>query len=238
MNSLKKFYNLFLKNPYSLKSYIKYITGSSPRNLKLYEQALKHSSISKKSTSNNERLEFLGDSVLSTIIADYIFKKYPYKDEGFLTEMRSKIVSREQLNTIGFDMGLVEYIDYEQKIDIKKSDLLGNCLEAFIGAFFLDQGYTKTEYFIIKKLLGHHIDVKHIEKSEHNFKGRLIEWCQQTKKEYEFKAVGIQKTRGGTLYTIAIIVDGEEIAKEKNFGKKNTEKLVAEKAYNKLKIGL
>ncbi|MBS1974756.1 MAG: ribonuclease III, partial [Bacteroidetes bacterium] len=137
----------------SFKKQLKNILGFAPGKTVLYRTALTHRSLKDKSDENNERLEYLGDAVLSAVIADFLFKKYPYKEEGFLTEMRSKMVNRNQLNDIAVKMGLKK-ISYFNKFDssLKMSQIFGNTLEAVVGAIYLDKGFIKTNQWVLERI--------------------------------------------------------------------------------------
>lgn len=143
-----------------LKKSVKYLIGENPTNLQIYRLAFLHSSASKESISksykeSNERLEFLGDSVLGMVTASYLFKKFPFKDEGFLTEIRSRMVSRESLNLLGRKIGLDKIIEHENqnRAALSRSSMYGDAMEAFVGAIYLDKGFAFAQKFIIKKLL-------------------------------------------------------------------------------------
>ncbi len=221
---------------------IKQITGIAPLNLSCYKQSLRHHSIASKihnsgSKDSNERLEFLGDAVLNSVIAEYLFKKYPYKDEGFLTELRSKIVSRVSLNDLALKIGLSELVEYDRKsmqnINVRNS-IFGNALEAFIGAIFLDKGFKKSKYFIIEKLLRLHIDVDKLQQTEKNFKGRLIEYTQKSGMNLDFKldelAHGKQK-----IFKVSVIVNKKVFGEAEHTNKKQAEQQASEKALELLK---
>ncbi len=221
---------------------IKQITGIAPLNLSCYKQSLRHHSIASKihnsgSKDSNERLEFLGDAVLNSVIAEYLFKKYPYKDEGFLTELRSKIVSRVSLNDLALRIGLSELVEYDRKsmqnINVRNS-IFGNALEAFIGAIFLDKGFKKSKYFIIEKLLRLHIDVDKLQQTEKNFKGRLIEYTQKSGMNLDFNvdelAHGKQK-----IFKVSVIVNKKVFGEAEHTNKKQAEQQASEKAIELLK---
>lgn len=183
----------FFKNLFSFKSasaFDKQITdmlGIQPGNIQLYRNALSHRSVKETPDENNERLEFLGDAVLSAIVADYLFKRYPYKGEGFLTEMRSKMVNRQQLNDIALKMGLRKLTFYN-KFDnaLKGSQIFGNTLEALIGAVYLDKGYDKTKTWILKQIIIPHLFLEDLELIDINLKNKLIGWANKNGKTITF----------------------------------------------------
>ncbi len=221
---------------------IKQITGITPLNLSCYKQSLRHHSIASKihnsgSKDSNERLEFLGDAILNSVIAEYLFKKYPYKDEGFLTELRSKIVSRVSLNDLALKIGLSELVEYDRKsmqnINVRNS-IFGNALEAFIGAIFLDKGFKKSKYFIIEKLLRLHIDVDKLQQTEKNFKGRLIEYTQKSGMNLDFKVDEL--THGKQkIFKVSVIVNKKVFGEAEHTNKKQAEQQASEKALELLR---
>src|ERR1700704_3391106 len=170
---------LFFRNIFSSKSdrdlrrQLRNVLGLAPVKLNLYKTALSHRSIREGADENNERLEFLGDAVLSAIVAHYLFMRYPYKEEGFLTEMRSKMVNRNQLNDIAVKMGLKK-ITFYNKFDnsLKISQIFGNTLEAVVGAVYLDKGYKKTQHWVEKYIILPHLFTDDLEGLEINIKNK------------------------------------------------------------------
>ncbi len=222
---------------------ITHISGISPANIKCYIQALRHHSVSSTihengSKDSNERLEFLGDAVLNTVIAEYLFKKYPFKSEGFLTEMRSKIVSRESLNELALKLGLNHLVVYDRRaLGVNnKNTIFGNALEAFIGAIFLDAGFYAAKKFITQRLLAH-LDIDKIQHTEKNFKGKLIEWAQKNSHSIEFESMeemsGKQK-----IYTVSVVINKETKGSAEHISKKKAEQMASEKAADLLGIAL
>lgn len=242
MITLVSFIKYYFSSNRVLFNKIRQITGIIPSNLSCYQQSLRHHSIASKihnsgSKNSNERLEYLGDAVLNSVIAEYLFKKYPYKDEGFLTELRSKIVSRVSLNDLALKIGLSELVEYDKKsmqnINVRNS-IFGNALEAFIGAIFLDRGFQKSKYFIIEKLLRHHIDVDKLQQTEKNFKGRLIEHTQKAGISLDFKITellhGKQK-----IFRVEILINKKTLGSAEHTNKKQAEQQASEKALDVLK---
>ncbi|KAA8475567.1 ribonuclease III [Arcticibacter tournemirensis] len=222
---------------------LKNLLGFVPGNVTLYRMAFRHRSVAillKNGTKNsNERLEFLGDAVLGSVIAEELFKLYPYKTEGFLTEMRSKIVSRANLNQLARKLGLGELIEYDNRIvnfPTKQSSLLGDAFEALIGAIYLDKGYNFTRDFIINRIIKPHVDILMLEKTESNFKSKLIEWCQREGKDITFELIENEEGESSKLFTISVLIDGENKGVGRDYNKKNAEKLAAEKACEALGI--
>jgi ribonuclease-3 len=167
------------------------VLGFYPNDITIYEEALLHKSSSVEDANghyhNNERLEFLGDAILDAVIADLVYKKFPAYNEGFLTDIRSKIVKRETLDKVATQLGLHRLIISSTRLKSQKNHILGNALEAFIGAVYLDQGYRKTGRFIEKKIIEPYINIDVLVKKEVNFKSKLLEWCQKHKVKLDFE---------------------------------------------------
>jgi ribonuclease-3 len=220
-------------------SRLKDLTGFSPSNIELYHMAFRHSSNAEEVYDSNERLEFLGDAILGAVIAIYLFKKFPYKDEGYLTDIRSKMVSRSQLNTIGHKMGIDQFITFNSSDPLlNKKSLGGNALEALVGAVYLDKGFRQTEQFIIKKIVKPFLDIAEIEISEFNYKSKLLEWAQKSGKTLTFSVKNHSRQRHRSLYKIAALIDGEEFGHGEDINKKNAEKIAARNAFESLKISV
>ena len=209
--------------------------GFVPGDISLYKTALSHRSVREGADENNERLEFLGDAVLSSIIAHYLFRKYPYKGEGFLTEMRSKMVNRQKLNEIALKMGLKK-ITFYNKADnaLKISQIFGNTLEALIGAVFLDKGYKKTKQWVEEYIIMPHLFADDLESIEINIKNKLYGWANKNGKSVEFVTLDEKLENGRRLFTIASTVDGQIVAQAKGFNKKDAGYLAAQLAVEKL----
>ena len=211
------------------------VLGFTPSELSLYTTALSHRSVREGADENNERLEFLGDAVLSSIVAHYLFKKYPYKGEGFLTEMRSKMVNRQQLNDIGIKMGLKKITIYnKQDNSLKISQIFGNTLEALIGAVYLDRGYKKTQKWVEKYMISTHMFIDDLEGIEINIKNKLYGWANKNGKLLEFETLGEKFENGRRLFTIGATIDGELLAEGKGYNKKDASQIAAQLAVEKL----
>ncbi|MDR0763759.1 MAG: ribonuclease III [Bacteroidales bacterium] len=220
----------------NLRLSIKRILGFRPDNIHLYQQAFFHRSAGKRNILglklNNERLEYLGDSILSAVVASYLFRRYPNKNEGFLTEMRSKIVSRESLNKIGRKMHLSELITTSSQPHDMFSHLNGDAVEALLGAIFLDKGYRFTEEIIIKHLLAHYIDIDEVERREWNFKGKLIDWGQHNRQSIAFHTLSVIPLNGHKrLYRVGVTIDGKHTFVGESHSIKSAEQAAAETAY-------
>ena len=209
--------------------------GIRPGNLQLYRSALSHRSVKETPDENNERLEFLGDAVLSAVVADYLFKLYPYKGEGFLTEMRSKMVNRQQLNDIALKMGLRKLTFYN-KFDnaLKGSQIFGNTLEALIGAVYLDKGYPKTQSWILKQIVIPHLFMEDLEVIDINLKNKLIGWANKNGKTITFEMADEKLEGNRRVFTMNAVLDGEIFAQGKAGNKKDASQIAAQDAIEKL----
>jgi len=215
----------------SFKKQLKNVLGFSPDNISLYKTALTHRSVRENADENNERLEYLGDAVLSALVADYLFMRYPYKEEGFLTEMRSKMVNRQQLNEIALRMGLKKITLYNKSDgSLKISQIFGNTLEALVGAIYLDRGYKKTAKWVTERIILPHMFIDDLELLEINHKNKLYGWANKNGKVLEFETVEERVENGRRLFTIAAVVDGKNIAEGKAFNKKDASQIAAQMA--------
>lgn len=231
------------KNP-KLKG-LKSLLGFKPSNMALYEQAFRHNSyvnpgnVQVDGVQSNERLEYLGDAVLDLVVAELLFMTYPTKGEGFLTETRSKIVSREKLADLAIKMGLDEMIQYGKGLGKNKQvmrSLAGNALEALIGAIYLDKGYNFTKNLVIKKILKNYLDMNELVQVEVNFKSRLIEWTQKQKKDVEFVMVEEKINGRHKTYVMEVRIEGENMGRGEDFSKKKAEQLAARIACERLNV--
>ncbi len=234
MQFLKAFFENDKKKK-EFKKQLRNVLGFSPVDVSLYQTALSHRSVREGADENNERLEFLGDAVLSSTIAHYLFRKYPYKGEGFLTEMRSKMVNRQKLNEIALKMGLKK-ITFYNKFDnaLKISQIFGNTLEALIGAVYLDKGYKKTQQWVEKYIIFPHLFTDDLEGIEINIKNKLYGWANKNGKLLAFDTMDEKVENGRRLFTIAAMVDGEVIAQAKGYNKKDASQVAAHLAVEKL----
>ncbi len=240
---LLNLYKLYFSSNKDFVRKLKNILGFVPGNVTLYKMAFRHRSVAKVlkngSRSSNERLEFLGDAILGAVIAELLFKIYPYKEEGFLTEMRSKIVNRANLNQLARKMGFDQLIVFDVKtvnVQSKHHSMLGDAFEALIGAVYLDKGYNFTKNLLLKRIIKPYVDVHTLEMTETNFKSKLIEWCQRHGKDITFEMVENGEGENAKLFTIHAIIDSENRGIGRDYNKKNAEKLAAEKACESLSI--
>ena len=232
------FTNIFYsKQEREFRKQLRNVLGFTPKKLILYKTALSHRSVREGTDENNERLEFLGDAILSTIVAHYLFMRYPYKEEGFLTEMRSKMVNRNQLNDIAVKIGLKK-ITLFNRFDnsLKISQIFGNTLEALVGAVYLDRGYDKTQKWVARQIINPHLFMQDLENLDINQKNKLYGWANKNGKNLEFETLEERMENGRRLFTIAAKVDGVVIAEAKAYNKKDASQAAAQIAVEKLKL--
>lgn len=185
---------------------------------------------------NNERLEYLGDAILDAVMAEFLFKKYPMHDEGFLTQMRSKMVNRKTLNKISADMGLDVFLR-QRGLNRISQTMMGNTFEAFIGATYLDMGYVKTRRFIIRRILKKYLDVHELETLNDNYKSTLLEYCQKNQKNISYEVLEQVKTKSNReKFKVAVILNDEQYAEAEDFNKKSAEQNASKMALIRLGI--
>ena len=218
-----------------LSEFIKNIFGFYPRNIALYQLAFTHKSASGSTVGefrlSNERLEYLGDAILSAVVADYLFRIFPTKAEGFLTEMRSRIVSRASLNKLSQKLGFEQVIHYSHDNHSNFKSLGGNTFEAFVGALYLDRGYNFTKHILLNRIIKVHIDLDQLEQTDVNFKSKLLEWSQKEKHRVVFKIVNEKTSNHGRLYQVVAVIDDQEYAQGADYSIKGSEQLAAEKTW-------
>ncbi|MFZ9499227.1 MAG: ribonuclease III family protein [Bacteroidia bacterium] len=233
-----------------LQKRLRTLTGLRIRNASLYELAFTHPLVHGQKTlsfhSTNQRLEFLGDAVLDLVVADYLFRKFPFKQEGFLTEMRSKVVNGEFLDRLGRQLGLdailketsirlsedPEHAQKSKHLDrqLNSKGSVADAFEAFVGALYLDIGLIATRRWIENAILDHRIDWEELEQSGINPKSRLLEWAQKHRAKYRMDCDESETSNNGgkaTLYTITLWVNGQAVATAQNFNKRKAEQEAA-----------
>ncbi len=235
---IRKFYNYYFSSDRQFARSIAGIVGFTPSNLQIFIQAFSHkSAVDPKlhTVTSNERLEYLGDSVLSTIVAEYLFQKYPNSDEGFLTKMRSKIVKRKTLNRIADDMGIDVVLQENNDTRLSES-MKGNALEALVGAIYLEKGFNVTKRIVINKILRRHLNIQDLEEQDDNYKSQLLEFCQKNGSEIDYRVLERFKMENRDRFKIAVFLDGKEIATGEDFNKKSAEQNASFKAMKTLGI--
>lgn len=236
IKAFRRFYNFYLSPEKDFVRRLRRLLGFTPAYLSVFKLAFQHKSNNQDADpnkpyggQNNERLEFLGDAVLGTIVAEYLYKKYPLGDEGFLTKMRSKIVKRNSLNDIGFNMGLDELLSTYNNVRIAKS-MLGNAVEALVGAVYVEQGYRKTTNFVVRQMLRNYVDVERLETFDDNYKSQLLEHCQKKGQRVDYSVVKRFKQDKRDRFKVAVLVDGNRLAVGEDFNKKSAEQIASKRA--------
>jgi ribonuclease-3 len=214
---------------------IEKIIGFKPLQLENYKKAFTHRSSNRLDENGNaisyERLEFLGDAMLSSVIAAHLFNKVPTGDEGYLTKMRSKIVSREHLNELGRDLKLIRFVESKVPVNHFGENIHGNIFEALLGAIYLDQGYSYCEKFIQKRVIAPYVDIARLEGKVISYKSLLIEWCQKEKKSFHYDVFEDNGIGGERLYGVKLSIDSKVIAKSRATSKKKAEEIASKRAY-------
>ncbi len=236
IKSFRRFYNYYLSPEKDFVRRLRRLLGFTPAYLSVFKLAFQHKSNNQEQAQdnpygvrNNERLEFLGDAVLGTIVAEYLYRKYPMGDEGFLTKMRSKIVKRHSLNEIGYNMGLDELLSTYNNVRIAKS-MLGNAVEALVGAVYVEQGYRKTTHFVVKEMLRNYVDIERLETFDDNYKSQLLEHCQKNGKRVDYSVLKRFKQDKRDRFKVAVLVDGRKMAIGEDFNKKSAEQIASRRA--------
>ncbi len=214
---------------------IQRILGFRPKDLDLYKKAFLHRSANKRDDDGNpmnyERLEFLGDAMLGTIISHYLYQEVPEGDEGYLTKMRSKIVSREHLNELGKDLGLIDFVESRIPKSHFGDNIHGNVFEALVGAIYLDRGYVYCEKFISSSVIEPYVDIEQLEGKVISYKSLVIEWCQKQKKPFNFD---VYEDTGNDLlkhFAVKLSIGENVVAKARATSKKKAEERASKRAY-------
>jgi ribonuclease III len=235
MNFIRKIVHSFSEEDKLLNYEIKKLLNFSPRNLLKYKKAFTHRSIQmidgEGNPLNYERLEFLGDSILGAVIAAYLYKKVPTAPEGYLTQMRSKIVSREHLNELGKDLNLIRFVKSNIDQSNAGDNIHGNIFEALIGAIYLDKGYNYCEKFIFRNVIVPYVDIEKLEGKITSYKGVIIEWCQKQKKNYKFETYEDTGNEIIKHFSVKVSIDGVQVAKGRATSKKKAEEMAAKRVY-------
>lgn len=222
--------------------FIRTTTGCNPSNLEIFEQAMIHKSAMLKNSKthkyiNNERLEYLGDAILGSIVAEVLYKYFPHKNEGFLTKTRSRIVNRSLLNSIALEMDLHKWVKTQSLLDVSQTSILGDALEALIGAVYLDKGYARCMQFVQEKILNQYIDLQRIAREDNNFKSLLIEWGQKNKKSVNFITEELHSytdSETTTKFKSKALIDEELLGEGEGHSKKEAQQNAAHQALDKI----
>ncbi|MCL7762094.1 ribonuclease III [Polaribacter sp. Z014] len=235
MNFIRKIVKPLNEEDTQLYYELKKLLNFSPRRINTYKKAFTHRSVQmldgKGLPINYERLEFLGDSILGSVIASYLYKKVPSGSEGYLTQMRSKIVSREHLNELGKDLNLIRFVKSNIDQSNVGDNIHGNIFEALVGAIYLDKNYNTCQKFIFENVIVPYVDIEKLEGKITSYKGLIIEWCQKQKKKYTFDTYEDSGNEAIKHFSVKISIDGEQIAKGRATSKKKAEEQAAKRVY-------
>ncbi len=235
MNFIRKIVKPYTKEEAAFYYELKKLLAFSPKDLSQYKKAFTHRSLklvdSKGLPFNYERLEFLGDAMLDAVIASYLYKKVPQGAEGYLTQMRSKIVSREHLNELGKDLNLIKYLYSNIAKKNIGDNIHGNIFEALIGAIYLDRGYNYCKKFVYEKVIVPYVDIPKLEGKITSYKGLLIEWCQKKKKTYSFESYEDSGNETVKHFSVKASIGGKLVGKGRATSKKKAEEQAAKRAY-------
>jgi ribonuclease III len=235
MNYIRNILNSRSKNDGNFFLQLTKILGFKPKNVTLYKKAFTHRSMNIRDKEgvaiNYERLEFVGDAMLGAVIASYLFSEVPHGDEGYLTKMRSKVVSREHLNELGKELNLIDLVESKIPKNNFGNNIHGNLFEALVGAIFLDLGYAQCEKFIQKKVIHAHVDIETLEGKVISYKSLLIEWCQKEKKSFEYEVYEDTGNDNLKHFSVKLYIDKKIVSKARETSKKKAEEKASKRAF-------
>lgn len=211
------------------------VLGFKPKDISWYQRAFTHRSMNQKDASGNplnyERLEFLGDAMLGVIISKHLFKEVPNGNEGYLTKMRSKIVSRQHLNELGRELELDKYLESRIASDQFGENIFGNLFEALVGAIYLDRGHDYCERFIRMRVIEPHVDIERLEGRVMSYKSLMIEWCQKQKKAFRFEVIEDQGVDERPHFSVRFVLEEQVVSRARETSKKRAEEKAAQRAF-------
>lgn len=225
----------FSNNKGAFNAAMNKILGFKPKDISWYQRAFTHRSMNHKDASGNplnyERLEFLGDAMLGVIISKHLFKEVPNGNEGYLTKMRSKIVSRQHLNELGRELELDKYLESRISSDQFGENIFGNLFEALVGAIYLDRGHDYCERFIRMRVIEPHVDIERLEGKVMSYKSLMIEWCQKQKKAFRFEGMEDQGVDERPHFSVRFMLEEQVVSRARETSKKRAEEKAAQRAY-------
>jgi ribonuclease-3 len=235
LNYIQNILNLRHKKNNKLSASLEPILGFKPKKIHYYERAFTHRSTNKKDDKGNpfnyERLEYVGDAILGAVVAHYLYVSILDANEGYLTKMRSKIVSRSHLNKIGKSLDLISLLN--SKLDHAKfgDNIHGNLFEALVGAVFLDRGYNISEQFIFNSVIDPHVDLDQLEGKVISYKSLMVEWCQKEKMKIHYARCQDEGVDEVKHFSVLLKIDGKIIAKARATSRKKAEEKVSQRGY-------
>ena len=210
------------------------ILGFVPGSLKPYKMAMTHSSSTSGKLGCNERLEFLGDAVLSSVTADFLYSRFRREREGFLSKSRSNLVCRERLNELAVAIGLVRLVREYGAVNQHNNYIYGNALEAFIGAIYIDKGYKHCRTFLLERVFSRLDNIESVVRSDKNYKSRLIEWSQKQHREVSFVVLSEEQRADGTFFVSEVLIDAEPYGRGEGFSKRESQQNAARVAIDRI----
>ena len=235
MNYIRNILNSRFKRNGNFFMELTKILGFKPKQVKFYKTAFTHRSMNIKDANglviSYERMEFLGDAMLSAVIASHLFLEVPAGDEGYLTKMRSKVVSREHLNELGRDLNLIKLVESKIPTGQFGENIHGNLFEALVGAIFLDKGYNYCEKFIYKRVIEPYVDIETLEGKVISYKSLLIEWCQKEKKTFGYHVYEDTGNDDVRHFSVKLSIDDKVVAKARATSKKKAEEKASKRAF-------
>lgn len=233
LSGIRRELNFLLSKDREFRMKLKELLGTYPGNVDYYRCAFTHrSAIESKKTGHNERLEYLGDAMLGAIVADYLYEKYPSHEEGRLTKMRSKLVNRMTLLSVGKAMNLDRFL-VSQLNGVESKFVLSNMVEALVGAVFLDTDYEHTKHFVVNILLKDLLN-SDIESIEYDFKSKILEWGQKHKQEISFVSQQDVENDSTPIFFSDILIDGAVAGSGTGYTKKESEQDAAKNVWKKM----
>jgi ribonuclease-3 len=203
--------------------------GYRPKEIAFFQKAVTHKSYAQVSEINsNERLEFLGDAILDSVVAEYLFQRFPSEDEGYLTKLKSKVVSRKTLGEIAEAMNVRSVLLYNAGRSINLNTIEGNAFEAIIGAIYLDGGFEAVKYSLNHFIFRKYVDINRLLEEEIDFKSKLFIWCQRGKLNLEFRVITEENTGGSWNYEVIVTINERDYGKGSGTSKKAAEQAAAQ----------
>ena len=227
MSSLFPFFKKLSKEEVEIVKFIYSRFGYKPKSLIYFQRALTHKSISITDIETNERLEFLGDAILDSVVAEFLYVKFPNEDEGYLTKIKSKIVNRRTLGNIGHEMQLSSIMNYNNSRSIKLQTIEGNAFEALVGAIYLDGGYSKVQKSIEDHIFRKYINLNQLLEEELDFKSKLFIWCQKNKLNITFEVVSEENFGHEWKYVVEVVINEMPYGRGVGSSKKKAEQVAS-----------
>lgn len=232
--ALFPFFQKYSKEELEIIQFIFLRFGYKPKSLLYFRRALTHKSVATPEIETNERLEFLGDAILDSVVAEFLYRKFPSEDEGYLTKIKSKIVNRRTLGDIGHEMELSMIMNYNNSRSIKLETIEGNAFEALIGAIYLDGGYRKAQESVEKHIFKKYLNLNQLLEEELDFKSKLFIWCQKNKMEIQFEVISEENFGHEWKYVIEVIINEKAYGRGTGSSKKKAEQVASKETFELL----